>query len=105
MNDEVKHTPEARGIETGPPALDHPPSRTLWVRSTSIPVAEADARHADEFVTRWNNYDRLREVNADLLAALEAYMRGHPCEGGDICPTNAAAHAAIARARGENVNA
>ena len=60
MNDEVKHTPEARGIETGPPALDHPPSRTLWVRSTSIPVAEADARHADEFVTRWNNYDRLR---------------------------------------------
>ena len=132
MNDEVKHTPIPARID--PRASTHIvgangrhiastggySSNLPEDRDTYSDESEANAAFIVEAV---NNYDRLREVNADLLAALERYMTycetfgeeqlraefGPPEHEGSSWAMEAwldrvlrdPARAAIARARGE----
>lgn len=123
MNDEVKHTP----IPWKAKPDDH--RNEIDIRSADgmalvvrfsfagLPGSEVRARteaNAAFIVEAVNNYDRLRAVNADLLAALEAIVDAHDGVDGqtpypdDWARIDAAlmdAGAALARARGENVNA
>ena len=66
------------------------------------PLHGVDTRSVNSF--EWNKIivhaRRMESDRAALMEALERYCDGHPCEGGDICPTNREARAALKQAKG-----
>lgn len=116
MDDEVKHTPIRLPVSVGEAHnwRGENMGRGLEIiDATRLTVGNALPDVRPYIVEAVNNYDRLREVNADLLAALERIRReglididrggvGH-CAG--VTFAVAESERAIARARGENVNA